>query len=143
MLKDLELEQANHAASPCSVDKNNENNEGENQCEQRQRQTKLEWNDAGDGDDKNRVQKTNDERDERDDTNDSQALTGGDITKYRAHSWYASVTCHKNDQISSLRQLKYAVRWQTRQRLTWGQEDWKVSSGEAASRVLVPLTAEW
>ena len=40
--------------------------------------------DAGDGDDKNRVQMTIDERDERDDTNDSQALTGGDITKHRA-----------------------------------------------------------
>ena len=42
------------------------------------------WDDAGDGDDKNRVQMTNDERDERDDTNDSQALTVGDITKHRA-----------------------------------------------------------
>ena len=27
---------------------------------------------------------TNDERDERDETNDIQALTGGDITRYRA-----------------------------------------------------------
>ena len=33
------------------------------------------------GDDKNRVQVTNDERD---DVNDSQTLTGGDITEYRA-----------------------------------------------------------
>ena len=46
-----------------------------------QRQTKHGWDDAGDGDDKNRVQMINDERD---DANDSQALTGGDITKYRA-----------------------------------------------------------
>ena len=36
---------------------------------------------AGDGDDMNRVQMT---RDESNDMNDSQALTGGDITKYRA-----------------------------------------------------------
>ena len=54
---------------------------GKDQREQRRRQTKHAWDDAGDGDDKNRVQTTNDERD---DTNDSQALTGGDITKYRA-----------------------------------------------------------
>ena len=54
----------------------------ENHREQRQCQTKHDWNDAGDGDDKNRVQMTNDERD---DANDSQALTGGDITKYSTH----------------------------------------------------------
>ena len=45
-----------------------------------QRQTKHDWDGAGDGD-KNRVQMTNDERD---DANDSQALTGGNITKFRA-----------------------------------------------------------
>ena len=72
------------------MDKKNENNAGSdgsmggNRCEQGQRRTKHEWDDAGDGDDKNGVQMTHDERNERDDTNDSQALTGGDITKYRA-----------------------------------------------------------
>ena len=44
-------------------------------------QTKYGWDDAGDGDDKNRVQMTNGGRD---DVNDSQALTGSDITRYRA-----------------------------------------------------------
>ena len=33
----------------------------ENQCEQGQRQTKHDWDDASDGDDKNRVQMTIDE----------------------------------------------------------------------------------
>ena len=42
--------------------------EGENQCEQGQMQTKHEWDGMGDGDD----------------ANDSQALTGADITMYRA-----------------------------------------------------------
>ena len=42
----------------------------ENQCEQGQCQTKHGWDDAGDGDDKNRVQMTNDERD---DAKDSQS----------------------------------------------------------------------
>ena len=41
---------------------------------------KYNWDGACDDDDKNRVQMTNDERD---DVNDSQALTSGDITKYR------------------------------------------------------------
>ena len=86
ILKDLELEQANHAATPCDMDKKEDNkrsdgSKGENHCEQGQCQTKHDWGDAGDGDDKNRVQMTGDERD---DTNDSQALTGSDITKYRA-----------------------------------------------------------
>ena len=35
------------------------------------------------------------------------------------HFWHPSVTCHKIDQISSLRQCKYVVRWQIHQRLTW------------------------
>ena len=52
-LKDLELEQANHAATPCIVDKKEEDNarsdgsKEENQCEQGQRQTKHDWDDAG------------------------------------------------------------------------------------------------
>ena len=55
---------------------------GDNQCEQGRGQTERDGNGAGydDDDDKNRVQTTNDEPD---DVNDSQALTGGDVTKYR------------------------------------------------------------
>ena len=68
------------------MDEKNENNarsdgsKGKNQCEWGHRQTIHDWDDAGDGDDTNRVQMTTDERD---DANDSQALTGCDITKYR------------------------------------------------------------
>ena len=69
------------------MNKKNENTagsdggKGENQLEQGQRQIEHDHDDAGDGDDKNNLQMTNDERD---DTNDSQALTGGDVTKYTA-----------------------------------------------------------
>ena len=86
-MKDLKLEQANPAATPCNVDKKNENTAGSNgskeekQLEQGQRQIEHDWDDAGDGEDENKLQMTNDERD---DTNDSHALTGGDITKCRA-----------------------------------------------------------
>ena len=60
-LKDLELEQSNHAATSCNMDKKTEKNatsdgsKGENQCEQGQRHTRNDWDDAGGGDDKNRV----------------------------------------------------------------------------------------
>ena len=46
-------------------------------------QTKHDWDDSGDGDDKNRLQMTNDDRD---DANDSQALSSGE----------GSVACHKD-----------------------------------------------
>ena len=65
------------------MDKKNENNarsdrsKVENHCEQGQCQTKHDWDDGeSDGDDKHRPQVA------CDDANDSQALTGGDITKY-------------------------------------------------------------
>ena len=81
------------------MDEKNENNagsdgsKGENHCEQGK--TKHDWDDAGDGDDKDRVQMTHDERD---DANDSQALKGV-TSRTTEHLWHASVTCHKIDQI--------------------------------------------
>ena len=84
VLKGLELERANHSATPCAVERNNEGNarsdesEAENRRRQEQTQTRYEWDDMSDGDDKDRPQMAGD------DDNDSQALAGGDITKYRA-----------------------------------------------------------
>ena len=51
--------------------------EGENRREQGQTQTMHEWDGMSDGDGRNRPQIAGD------DANDSQALIGGDITKYR------------------------------------------------------------
>ena len=59
-LKDLDLEGANHTATPCTVERKKEDNErsdeskGGNQCDQGQCRTKHDWDDAGNGDDKNR-----------------------------------------------------------------------------------------
>ena len=50
----------------------------ENRCGHGQTQTKHEWDDMNDGDDRDRPQMADD------DANDRQALTGGDITRYRA-----------------------------------------------------------
>ena len=105
MLKDLELERGNHSATPCAVERKQEGNarsdesKGENQCEQGQCQTKYDWDDAGCGDDKDRVQMTDDERD---DVNDSQALTGGDIAKYGA--FVARISYLSHDRLD----LKFA-----------------------------------
>ena len=57
ILKDLELERANHSASPGAVERRNEGNarsdqsKGENRCGQVQTQTKHEWDGMSDGDD--------------------------------------------------------------------------------------------
>ena len=48
----------------------------ENRRGRRQAQTKHEWDDVSEGDDRYRPQM------EDDDDNDSQALAGGDITRY-------------------------------------------------------------
>ena len=50
-----------------------------NRCGQGQTEIKYERSDMSDGDDRDRLQMADV------DANDSQALTGGDITRYRAH----------------------------------------------------------
>ena len=60
ILKDLELERANHPATPCAVERNNEGNarsnksEEENRREQGHTQTKHEWDGMCDGNDRDR-----------------------------------------------------------------------------------------
>ena len=82
MLKGLELERADHTATPCAVESKNEGNarnddgKGGNRRGRRQAQTTHEWDDVNEGDDRYRPQMADD------DDNDSQALTGGDITRY-------------------------------------------------------------
>ena len=104
-MKDLEFERANRSAPPCAVERKDEGcarsdeSKGESRCGQTQ--TMHEWDDIKDGDDRDRPQMADD------DANDSQALTGGDITRYRA-----SAACHKTDQISSSHQCRYVMRWQ-------------------------------
>ena len=74
-MKGLELERANHCATPCDV-AIRDDSKGENRC--RRGQTKHRWDDVNDDDDKDRPRMSND------DANDSQALTCADITRYRA-----------------------------------------------------------
>ena len=62
ILKDLELEGANHSATLCAVERKNVGNarsdesEGEDRRRQGQTQTKYEWDGMSDGDDKDRPQ---------------------------------------------------------------------------------------
>ena len=96
MLKGLELERANHSATPCAVEGKNEGgarrdeSKGENRCGEGQTQTKHERDDVNDGDDRDRPQMVDD------DANDSQALTGGDIARYRA--LVARISCLSQDR---------------------------------------------
>ena len=90
ILKGLELERANHIATPCAVESKNEVNarnderKGENRRGRRQAQTKHVWDDVSEGDDRYRPQM------EDDDDNDSQALAGGDITPFVARISFSS-----------------------------------------------------
>ena len=71
ILKDLELERANHFATPCVVERNKEGNarsdesEGENRREQERTQTKHELDDMSDGDDRDRPQMAGDDANDR------------------------------------------------------------------------------
>ena len=84
-----------------------------------------------------RVQMTNDERDH---TND----TGGDITKYRA--LVACISYLSQDRLDlkfAAMQVCCAMANPSVSDLDQVKKIWKVLRGEAASRVLVPLAAEW
>ena len=74
-MKGLELERANHSATPCAVERRDESKE-ETRCGRGQ--TKYKWNDMNDDDNRDRPRMVDD------DAIDSQALTGGDVTRYRA-----------------------------------------------------------
>ena len=77
ILKGLELERANRSVTPCAVE-----GRDEGKCEsrrgQKQTQTGHKWDDGNNRDDRDRPQMADD-----DDPN-SQALTNGDVTQYRA-----------------------------------------------------------
>ena len=75
IVKGLGLERANHSATPCAVERREEG-KGENQCGRRQ--SKHRRNDVNDDDNRSRPQMADD------DAIDSQALTGGEITRCRA-----------------------------------------------------------
>ena len=75
IMKGLELERANHSATPCVVERRDES-KGENRCGRGQ--TKHRWSDVNDNDNRERSRMADD------DAIDSQALAGGDITRYRA-----------------------------------------------------------
>ena len=144
ILKGLELERANHTATPCAAESKNEGNarnderKGENGRGQRQAQTKHEWDDVSEGDDRYRPRMADD------DANDSQALTGGDITRYRA--LVARINYLSQDR-PDLKFCFDAGMLCDGDAISAGhgacKEDRKILRWEIASQVLVPLAAEW
>ena len=75
IMKGLEMERANHSATPCAVEGRDES-KGEKRCGRGQ--TKRRWDDVNDDVNRDRPWMADD------DAIDSQALTGGDITRYSA-----------------------------------------------------------
>ena len=102
-------------------------------------QTKHERDGMGFGDSRNRPQMAGD------DVTDSQALTGGDITRSTEHLLHESATCHKTDQMSSSRQGGYVVRWPNHRvrDMKRVKRIGRIPRRQAESKVLVPLAAEW
>ena len=77
ILKGLELARANHSATPCAMEKKDEG-KGEHQRGQGRIQTEHERDGVDNSGNRDRPQMADD------DDNDSQAFTGGNITRYRA-----------------------------------------------------------
>ena len=93
----LDLDRANHITTPCTVEKKeldnarSDENKGENRAEPGQTEAQHDWDAESD---RRTVQMTSDGKD------DSQALAGGDITKYSAGgSRQLSVTRSTRSQV--------------------------------------------
>ena len=143
ILKGLELERANHSAAPCVVERKDEDgarkdgSKGENQRGQRQTQTKHEWDDLNNGDDRDRPQVADDEE------NDSQTLTCGDITRYRALVARISYLSQDRPDLKfATMQVCCAMATNSARHRT-RQEDRTILRCDAEGKVLVRLAAEW
>ena len=140
-LKDFELQRANHSATPCAVERKDESgargdeSKGESRCGQGQTQIKHERVDVNDGDDRDRLHVADD------DANDSQALTSGDITQYRALVARISYMSQDRPDLKFARPTSDGKTISTRRGSCL--EDRKILRWEAESRVLVLLAAEW
>ena len=143
ILKGLDLERANHSAAPCAVERRDERSarkdesKGENRCGQGQAGTKHKWEDVND-DDRVRLQMADD------DANDIQALTGGDITQYRAFAARISYLSQDRPDLkfpsmqACCAMANPAVRDSERVKRIGRYLRW-----QAESKVLVPLAAQW
>ena len=131
--KGLELERANRSATPCAVDRRDEGKE-ESRHGQTQTQTEHGWSNAT-------VTTGTDHRWQTMTTPTAKHLQV--VTSRSAeHSWCESATCDKIDQISSLRQCRYAMQWQSQRCATWnasrGSDDTSLESrGRGAGSAVV------
>ena len=119
-MKGLELERANHSATPRAVERRDES-KGKNPCGRGQ--TKRRWDDVNDDDNRDRPRMADD------DAIDSQALTGGDITRYGALVARISYLLCDGKTIDAGHGMR--------------QENWQVPRLQAKSDVLVPLATGW
>ena len=130
-LKGLELERANRSATPCAVDRRDE---GKGESRRGQTQTGHKWEDANNSDDRDRPQMADD------DDPDSQAVTNGGVTRYRA--LVARISYLSQDRphlkFASL-QVCCAMAKRTMRDMECVKRIWKIPRWKAEGEVLVPL----
>ena len=135
IMKGLDLERVNHSATQCAVERRDES-KGENRCGRGQ--TKSRWDDVNDDDNRDRPWMADN------DAIDGQALTGGDITRYRA--LVARISYLSQDR-PDLKFASMRVCCANAKPIDAGhrmrQENWQVPRRQAKSEVLVPLAQEW
>ena len=136
ILKGFELEQANRSATPCGVEERDEG-EGKSRCKQEQTQAEHEWDNANDGDrDGPRMVDDNDP--------DSQALTNGDITRYRALvARIRYLSLDRPDLKFSSEQVCCAMAKLTTRDMERVKRIGRYLVGKPKAKLLVPMAAEW
>ena len=132
-MKGLELERANHSATPCAVERKDES-KGENRCGRGQ--TKRRWDDVNDEDNRDRPRMADD------DAIDSQALTGGDITRYRALVARISYLSQDRPDLKLSMRVCCAMAKPIDAGHGMRQENWQVPRRQAMGEVLVPLATD-
>ena len=130
----LELERAN-SATPCDVERRDES-KGKNRCGRGQ--TKYRWNDMNDDDNRDRPWTVDD------DAIDSQALTGGDVTRYRALLARISYMSQDRPDLKfAAMQVCCTMANPTVRDSKRVKRIGKIPRWQTESKVLVPLAAKW
>ena len=136
ILKGLELDRANHSATPCAMERKCEG-KGEHRRRQGQTWTEHERDDIDNRDNRDRLQVA-------DDDNDSPALAGGSTTRYRALA--ARISCLSQDRpdlkFASIRACCAMAKPSMRD-MECVVRIGRILRRQARSEVLVPLATEW
>ena len=120
ILKDLELERANHSTTPCAVERKDEGGARKEESKGRTDTDRDRLGSNKSGTTSMMVTTGTDSRWQM--TMPTTARHSQVVTSRGAeHLLYESATSHKIDQMSSSHQLRYVVRWQVHLCVTWSE----------------------